>query len=225
MGTAQHPASDDTSPGLSDAPAEIPEAAHGAAPSRSEQTRARILDAAEDAFGRLGYHAASIVEITRSAGVGLGTFYVYFPSKLEIYRHLLRSRQQDFINSARAATTEAGDYREAVRAGFAAFFEWIGERPFVMRALREAEFIDPSLRADLYAAPAGEYRRRLEKAMELGLIERADASMLAWCLMGMTEFVAMHWLVWPGEKRIDPERFDSFVEILIRALAVRPPKT
>src|SRR6266568_5140068 len=54
-------------------------------PRRSDQTRAKILDAAEEVFGQRGYHGASVVEITKKAGVGLGTFYLYFPSKIDIY--------------------------------------------------------------------------------------------------------------------------------------------
>ena len=39
-------------------------------------TQAKLLEAAEAEFGERGYHDGSIVEITRRAGGGLGTFYV-----------------------------------------------------------------------------------------------------------------------------------------------------
>lgn len=191
---------------------------------RGDRTRAKILDAAEEVFGRLGYHSASVVEITRQAGVGLGTFYLYFPSKLEMYRTLLRSRQEDFIRAAREATSGAGDYREIIRGAFRAFFGWISERPAVMRLLREAEFVDPGLIVSLYEAPAEEYRSRLGRAMELGYISRTDPAVLAWCLMGMTEFTVLRWLVWPDAQGLDDERFEAFVEIMIRVLGVQAPE-
>ena len=190
--------------------------------SRGDRTRNRILDAAEEAFGQNGFHGASIVEITRNAGVGLGTFYVYFPSKIEIYRHLLRSYLQDFVRVAGEATSGSGDYREGIRNAFGAFFDWIGQRPAAMRLLREAEFIDPALLSELYAASAGEYRRRLDGAMKRGYIEQGDAEVLAWAVMGMTEMAVMRWLVWPGEKRMDRARFDAFVEIITRTFGVEP---
>ena len=191
-------------------------------PKRSDQTRTKILDAAEEVFGSRGYHNASIVEITRQAGVGLGTFYLYFPSKIEIYRHLLRSRQEDFIRAAREAMTGAGDQREVIRRAFRSFFAWIGERPAIMRLLREAEFVDPSLMRSLYGAPAEEYRQRLERAMELGFVQKTDPDVLAWCLMGMAEFSLLRWVVWDDRDGFPEERFEAFVEVMARALGATP---
>ena len=50
--------------------------------ARSASGHARkLLEAAEQVFAELGYHDASIVKITEAAGVGQGTFYLYFASK------------------------------------------------------------------------------------------------------------------------------------------------
>jgi AcrR family transcriptional regulator len=191
--------------------------------SRSERTRARILDAAEEVFGEHGYHGASIVEITKRAGHGLGTFYLYFPSKMDIYRHLLRARQQDFIEAARAATEGTSDQRSVVRAAFRAFFDWIAARPAIMRLLREAEFVDPSLLEDLYRAPAEEYRKRLARARELGYLADTDPEVLAWCIMGMTEFVVLRFIIWGEEKSMTDEQFDAFADIVARAIGAGRP--
>ena len=52
---------------------------------RGEATRRRLLEAAELVFADQGYHEASIVKITERAGIGLGTFYLYFDSKQSIF--------------------------------------------------------------------------------------------------------------------------------------------
>ena len=223
--TTQHA---DTDP---DSASSRPEAADGTTAAvgeplrRGDRTRNRILDAAEQAFGEHGFHGASIVEITRNAGVGLGTFYVYFPSKIEIYRHLLRSYLEDFLRVARDATSGADDLREMVRQAFGAYFEWVGARPGVMRLLREAEFVDPTLLSELYKAPAEEFRRRIEPAMQAGYIAPADPEVLAWGIIGMTELSVLRWLVWPGERRMDGERFEAYVDIVVRALGIEPQKS
>lgn len=191
---------------------------------RGDQTRERIIDAAEDVFGRRGYHGASIVEITRQAGVGLGTFYVHFPSKIDIFRHLLRSRQREFIEAARRAAEGVADQRTVVQGAFRAYFDWFRERPTIMRMFREAEFIDPTFVVDLYEKPSKEYAERLRRAMELGLIRKTDPEVLAWCLMGMAEFATLRWIVWADAGGLDDERYEAFVEIFALALGVGPQK-
>jgi AcrR family transcriptional regulator len=47
---------------------------------RGLDTRRRLLDAAEQVFGALGYHGASVVKVAETAGVAAGTFYLYFDS-------------------------------------------------------------------------------------------------------------------------------------------------
>jgi AcrR family transcriptional regulator len=56
---------------------------------RGRETREKLLHAAEAEFGERGYADASIASITQRAGVALGTFYVYFESKEEIFRALV----------------------------------------------------------------------------------------------------------------------------------------
>ena len=41
---------------------------------RGLDTRRRLLDAAEQVFGALGYHDASIVKVAEAAGVAAGTY-------------------------------------------------------------------------------------------------------------------------------------------------------
>ena len=70
---------------------------------RGERTRRRLLEAAEAVFAELGYHDASIVKITEAAGVGQGTFYLYFASKKDVFDELVL----DLNHRVRQAMTEA----------------------------------------------------------------------------------------------------------------------
>jgi AcrR family transcriptional regulator len=57
--------------------------------SKEKQTTTRrqgqILKAALEIFSRKGYAAATIPEIARLAGVAVGTIYIYYPSKRELF--------------------------------------------------------------------------------------------------------------------------------------------
>ncbi len=57
--------------------------------TRSEETRAHILEAALRRFANHGYSAASVDEICAEAGVSKGAFYHHFPSKQALFLELL----------------------------------------------------------------------------------------------------------------------------------------
>ena len=60
-------------------------------PVLRDERRAQLVSAAREVFGEKGYHAATVDDITRAAGVAKGTFYLYFEEKREIYYELVRS--------------------------------------------------------------------------------------------------------------------------------------
>ena len=61
------------------------------------ERRDSILAAARRVFSRSGYHGAKTLQIAREAGVSEALVYRHFPSKLSLYRAVLRQifREQD----------------------------------------------------------------------------------------------------------------------------------
>src|SRR5690606_31723589 len=86
--------------------------------ARGEATRARLLAAAESEFGENGFHAASVASITRRAGVGQGTFYLYFPSKEDALRELVRHMGRELRRALTEATAGLDHRLEVERRGF-----------------------------------------------------------------------------------------------------------
>ncbi|MEP6561591.1 MAG: helix-turn-helix domain-containing protein [Nakamurella sp.] len=56
----------------------------GAALSKTARTRARLLGAAIELFGRQGYEQTTVGQIASAAGVSEMTFYRYFGSKVQL---------------------------------------------------------------------------------------------------------------------------------------------
>ncbi|HEY44491.1 MAG TPA: TetR/AcrR family transcriptional regulator [Anaerolineae bacterium] len=57
---------------------------------RSEETRTRLLKAAETSFAQHGFDATGVAKICQVAGVTKGAFYHHFSSKQEIFLELFR---------------------------------------------------------------------------------------------------------------------------------------
>lgn len=53
---------------------------------RGERTRRLIIDAARRVFERDGYLDVGVADIVAEAGVARGSFYTYFPAKIEVFR-------------------------------------------------------------------------------------------------------------------------------------------
>src|SRR2546423_8562856 len=117
------------------------------------ERRAAILDAALAVFAERGYHAASIDEIAREAGVSKALIYEHFASKQALWASLLDAQVAEIFRrlAAGAATAEPGEVR--LPAGVDAFLTFVEERRGAWRMLvRQAAaphgmgFPDPVLR-------------------------------------------------------------------------------
>lgn len=50
-----------------------------------EERRRQIMDGARRAFGRLGYHGATVPELEAETGLSRGAIFSYFPTKLDLF--------------------------------------------------------------------------------------------------------------------------------------------
>lgn len=67
---------------------------------RVDDKRRRILDAAVRVFAERGFHGTAVPLVAAAAGVGTGTLYRYFPSKVELVNEVFRdakSRLRDAL--------------------------------------------------------------------------------------------------------------------------------
>lgn len=170
---------------------------------RGQRTRAELLEAAELVFGERGFEHASISEITRRAGVALGTFYVYFPHKQAIFIELVDELGQRLRDALRAAVKDKTSRLEVERAGFRAFFEFAGKHRNLYRIVRQAEFVDEAVYLRYYRGLAAAYAKGLERAMQSHDIGQYDAEVIAYALMGIADFIGMRFVVWDDPTELE----------------------
>ncbi|MDP6376384.1 MAG: TetR/AcrR family transcriptional regulator [Pseudomonadales bacterium] len=121
-----------------------------------EQTRNRILDAAEELFADEGYSAASLRAIAQRAGVNLAAAHYHFGSKTGLFAAAIH-RHAEPLNEQRRILLEQvheDDGKTRVEAIMRAFFA-----PLAQGALADGRL--PRLIARIYGEPGGVGRKLL----------------------------------------------------------------
>ena len=164
--------------------------------ARGVETRRRLLEAAEQVFGELGFHDASIVKITEAAGVGQGTFYLYFSSKQELFDELVRDLNRR-IRHAMTEQAKKGTTRvEQELLGFRGYFDFAARHRGLYRILRESAFVSPDVFKWHYDRVSERYVSALREAVERRELGPIDPEVAAWALMSVGETIGLRWIVW-----------------------------
>jgi AcrR family transcriptional regulator len=141
-------------------------------PQRADarSNRARILDAAEEVFGR-GGASASTEDVARLAGVGIGTVFRHFPAKAELLDAVLARRFDRMRERAEALAVN----EDPARALFEMFTAIVSDAPGKI-ALAEA-LDEVSGGADAAASQAERASAQLRQAVGvlLGRAQEAGA--------------------------------------------------
>ncbi|MEN3312212.1 MAG: hypothetical protein V7645_1541 [Actinomycetota bacterium] len=188
---------------------------------RGTLTRQRVLDAAEAVFAQYGFHDASIVKITEAAGVGQGTFYLYFGSKKDVFDELVRDLNRRVRHAMKEASSQGKTRLEAEELGFRAYFRFTAEHPALYRIIRQAEFVSPEMLRYHYERLSSGYVEALRTAVERGEIAELDPEVAAYALMGMGELTGMRWILWEQAGEM-PERVIAELRRIISCVLERP---
>lgn len=131
----------------------------------AQRNRARLLDAAKAAYADKG-SAASLDEIARSAGVGIGTLYRHFPTRDALVEAVYRKESEALF----AAATRLAGARppvEALREWLLLFVDYMAVKRGMHETLRALAAGGSDVKANAGA--------RLERAIET-LVARGVAS-------------------------------------------------
>jgi AcrR family transcriptional regulator len=190
--------------------------------ARGARTRQRLLAAAETVFGEVGYHDASVVKLTETAGVGQGTFYLYFASKQEVFDELVRDLNRRVRRAMKEASSQGKTRLEQELLGFRAYFRFTAEHPALYRIIRQAEFVSPDMLRHHYDRLSAGYVEALREACERGEIAELDPEVAAWALMGMGELTGLRWILWDDAPELPEHVFAELARIIACVLERRP---
>jgi len=96
---------------------------------RREKTRVDLLAAAERVIAAKGYHETRIADIASEADVGLGTFYLHFKTKNEIFIELIETGAAELRAEVNAAKVGVESVEDKLRITIATILDAAAEHP------------------------------------------------------------------------------------------------
>jgi len=137
---------------------------------RKRETHDRIFHAALDLFVEKGLDDTTVAEIARTADIGKGTFFTYYPTKECVFADVNRQIVADMEKSLDRAIAAGKGFELRVRAYFMPALKWHAANPVLSRHMLAAFMRDSSyMRADC------DNRERLQQrlATELAAARKA----------------------------------------------------
>src|SRR5689334_16425430 len=181
-------------------------------PRPAEQLRAdaRLIGAATAAFAERGADAP-LEDIARRAGVGIGTLYRHFPTRLDLQAAVFRS-QVEAVCGEGDALLEKAPPGQAFAAWMRSLAGYLVTKRGLSHALIEAVGIESELISSCWMAMRQTTERLLANAQEAGVIRSdVDATDVMRLVHGVTVST---------EKA--PERSDMLLSVMLDGLRATP---
>jgi AcrR family transcriptional regulator len=111
---------------------------------QGRQTVKKLLEAGQAEFNERGFQAVRVDDVVRRAKTSHGTFYLYFSSKDDLFRTLLRDALHDMeITTGDFPVVTRNDAgRGALRAWVGQFFDTYAQHAPVLRILTSADDVN-----------------------------------------------------------------------------------
>jgi len=169
-------------------------------PKRSWKPSAdRILEAAEKAFAKHGYHEVSLRQLMAAAEISTTAFYARFDSKEQVLAALTQRLFEDLYADAPVVLARARDLEAGIELGVELMCDRFGpKRALVRLILAEAggSPVTIDARRRSYGMLAAFLAVRIAALRDRNKLAVADPVALAWALIGALELQVMRWAVW-----------------------------
>jgi TetR/AcrR family transcriptional regulator len=201
---------------------------------RKEARPGELLDAALDLFVEKGFAATRAEEVAARAGVSKGTLFLYFPSKEELFKAVVRENISGrFAEWNDEFSTFEGSTPDMVRYCMKVWWERIGATrasgitKLIISEARNFPDIAAFYQQEVIQPATDLMRRILQRGIDRGEFRPLDLDYAVFSISAPMIFLIMmkHSLgvCVPRDYPLDPERYvSSQVEILLRGMCVRP---
>ena len=181
--------------------------------AKAQRTRQKILEAARAIFSERGFAKATAEEISTRAGVGYGTFYLYFEDKRQALHTILAEVDDKLYQLGQAETEKLRLGLGAlapIKATISGFFDSFKAYADVLKICHELSATDPDFKSQhdkVRARLVNRIKEHLLKGIELGNTRPLDPEITSVAIAGLVEIIATEWFFnnrpWDREKVIN----------------------
>ena len=203
---------------------------------RKEARPGELLEAALDLFVEKGFAATRAEEVAARAGVSKGTLFLYFPSKEELFKAVVREnisgRFQEWNEEFQKFQGSSADM---VRYCMKVWWERVGATKasgitkLIMSEARNFPELAAFYQQEVIKPSQDLIRRILKRGVDRGEFHVLDLDYALFSITAPMMFLIMmkhsFGACVPDEYPLDPQRYiTSQVETLLHGLCVRPPE-
>ncbi len=184
------------------------------------KTKRDIFQSAIKIFSTNGYDAATMDEISISAGVAKGTVYYHFKSKDEVFKYIITEGINLLREQIEIIITGQGDYtyklRELTKNQLRLVYENRDLFKVIMSQAWGGKIRHSELR-ELLKEYMEDIEKFLMKAMDNGIIKKCESSFLTYMYFGTLGSVAVYNVIKNDSMKLD-EITDNFMDNLLNGI-------
>ncbi len=183
--------------------------------SENEAVRIALMEAARRLVAEHGFPNLRINELAEEAGVSVGTFYLYFEGKADLFVQLVLDDTERLRGRLAEAVEGGGTVLERMARRFDAYLDFVEQNQNGFRYFRDSDAVDTNKgRLSTWALDqhATDLRPLLEEGMASGELRRTDPELLAQTIVAILQHLVDRWLADPASMSRDRVRsfFDQF---------------
>jgi AcrR family transcriptional regulator len=160
----------------------------------------RIKDAATELFMQKGFDDTTTRAIALRAGVGLGTVFVYAPTKRDLLFLIINEELQAVVDRSIGLAQKSRSMLDNLVRIFRAHYRYFGQRPTLSRlALREMMFYATGPEAQKFLNTRKRLIALIENVVRLAIDQNevaphVDVKLVAWVIFSLYQIEIRHWL-------------------------------
>ncbi len=188
----------------------------------AEQSRGRILDAAEALFLAEGFSRTALSRVAARAAVPKSLIFHYFPTKQALWEAVKLRRLEGFVSRQRELFRRGPVTIEELVASIRDYFALLRDDPAFIRLCARAG-LEPGLNCARFDPELiGPFIARLEEAAARGLIRPGiePVYLLALIIAAVTQWFEArddfaNWPGMPANATADPAYLETIIEVLL----------